>query len=47
MARKLEEQRRVEEEKSRDPQCPPGHTPLPDHERRNTLHLLKKSMKIF
>ncbi|XP_076041263.1 uncharacterized protein LOC143025457 isoform X2 [Oratosquilla oratoria] len=26
-----------------DHDCPPGHQPLPDHERRNTLHLLKKS----
>jgi len=24
--------------------CPEGHVPLPDHERKETLRLLKKSM---
>ena len=43
VARKAEEQRRLEAEEQFDPECPPNHTPLPDHERRNTLHLLKKS----
>lgn len=25
------------------PDCPEGHVPLPDHERKETLRLLKKS----
>nr|XP_053647329.1 uncharacterized protein LOC128698931 isoform X2 [Cherax quadricarinatus] len=43
LARKEEEKRLKELALAVDPDCPPGHTPLPDHERRNTLHLLKKS----
>nr|XP_045612907.1 uncharacterized protein LOC123767342 [Procambarus clarkii]XP_045612908.1 uncharacterized protein LOC123767342 [Procambarus clarkii] len=43
LARREEERRLKELERAVDPDCPPGHTPLPDHERRNTLHLLQKS----
>nr|XP_027218076.1 uncharacterized protein LOC113810644 isoform X1 [Penaeus vannamei] len=43
LARKEEEKRLAEIARSVDPECPPGHAPLPDHERRNTLHLLRKS----
>ncbi|KAG7164711.1 Enkurin domain-containing protein 1-like [Homarus americanus] len=43
LARKEEERRLAELAQAVDPDCPPGHTPLPDHERRNTLHLLQKS----
>ncbi|XP_071543794.1 uncharacterized protein [Panulirus ornatus] len=43
LARKEEDRRKAELALAADPDCPPGHTPLPDHERRNTLHLLRKS----
>ncbi|KAK7066135.1 Enkurin domain-containing protein 1 [Halocaridina rubra] len=43
LARKEEERRLAEIAKSVDPDCPPGHAPLPEYERRNTLHLLRKS----
>ncbi|RXG72637.1 Enkurin domain-containing protein 1 [Armadillidium vulgare] len=41
--RKAEAQKRLEEAAAVDPLCPPGHSPVPDYERRNTLHLLKKA----
>ncbi|XP_050733633.1 uncharacterized protein LOC127007092 isoform X2 [Eriocheir sinensis] len=42
-ARKEEARRQEEMARAVDPDCPPGHQPLPDHERQNTLHLLHKS----
>ncbi|KAK8388128.1 hypothetical protein O3P69_020190 [Scylla paramamosain] len=41
--RKEEKRRQEELALAVDPDCPPGHQPLPDHERLNTLHLLHKS----
>ncbi|XP_068201331.1 uncharacterized protein [Palaemon carinicauda] len=43
LARKEEARRLAEIARSVDPECPPGHAPLPEYERLNTLHLLKKS----
>ncbi|KAG0730355.1 Enkurin domain-containing protein 1 [Chionoecetes opilio] len=42
-ARKEEKHRQEELARNVDPNCPPGHQPLPDHERLNTLQLLHKS----
>lgn len=38
--------RRDEKEIEFDPECPPGHVLLPDEERKETLRVLRQSMKL-
>ncbi|KAK3869683.1 hypothetical protein Pcinc_025027 [Petrolisthes cinctipes] len=42
-ARREEERRAAEAALAVDPACPPGHSPLPDSDRLNTLYLLRRS----
>lgn len=49
LERKEEQQLKIEQAKleAANSDCPAGHIPLPDNERKETLRLLKKSMNIF
>lgn len=47
---KAKKEAQIKEEKAKaealDPDCPSGHVSLPEHERKETLNILKKSTEL-